>query len=78
VTTYDELEAQARRMLTDPIYKAGYREGLAGTTPGCDDILLLERAAWVDGLRDGAAEANETRQSIMEWMTRSRRRVGDA
>ena len=78
MTTYDELEAQANRMATDPIYKSGYREGLAGTTLGRDDVVSLERAAWVDRVRDGAAEANQTRQSIAEWTVRSRRPVGDA
>ena len=78
MTTYDEFEAQSKRMLTEPIFEAGYRDGLAGTTSRRHYVVPLERAAWVDGLRDGAAESNQTRQSIVDWMTRSRRRVGNA
>ena len=78
MTTYQEFEAQSRRMLAEPIYEAGYRDGLAGTTSRRHDVLPLERAAWVDGLRDGVAESEQARQSIVDWMTRSRRRVGGA
>jgi hypothetical protein len=75
---YDEFEAQSKRMLTEPIYEAGYRDGLAGTTSNRHDVFPLDRTAWVDGLRGAAAESKQTRQSIVDWMTRSRRLVRDA
>ncbi len=71
MTTYAKFEERANRMNSDPIYSAGFKQGLTGKPTPKHYIFALDRTSWADGVRDGATESKRTGDAIKDWMSRS-------